>query len=191
MKTLSVTLLALAGSLALNASPSLIGSTATINYLFPDSSTVFATSIVPVTSGVEVTCPGGYAGSGVCKAFAEASTIDIGATSITLHENAGTSYNTGAFNGVQFTDLNFGPGYQLTGFTLSTDLAGLVPADVSFTGNSIEYNAEGLSFANAPYTITLNLNATSTTPEPATIGLFGLLSATLGLWKLRSHRRNS
>lgn len=188
MKTASALLFTLAASLSLNASPSLIGSTATINYLFPTSSSVYSSSIVIVGSGVEVTCPGGGGGTGVCSAFAEPSTIDIGATSIVLKEDGGSNYNSGSFNGVDFTGLNFGSGYHLSGFTLVTDLPGLVPADVSFTDNSIEFNAAGLSFPNN-YTVELDL--TASTPEPATIGLFGLLSMGLGLWNLRSRRRPS
>lgn len=189
MKTLSALFLALTASVSLNAAPSLIGSTATINYLYPNSATVYASSIVPVTSGVEVTCPGASGGTGVCTAFVEAATIDIGATSIVVHELAGTSYTPASFNGLQFTGLNFGPGYNLSGFTLTTDLAGLTPADISFTNNSIAYNAEGLSFTKSPYTIRLDL-ATST-PEPSTVALFGLLSVGFGLWKLRSRQTNA
>lgn len=188
MKTLATLFIALAASVAMNASPSLIGSNATINYLFPTSSNVYSSSTVTVTGGVEVTCPGAGGGSGVCPAFAEPTTIDIGATSIVLKENGGSNYSTGSFNGVEFSGLDFGPGYNLSGFTLVTDLPGLVPADVSFTDNSIEYNGAALAFPNN-YTVELDL--TASTPEPATVGLFGLLSTGLGLWKLRSRRRAS
>ena len=189
MKTLSAVCLVLAASLAVDAAPSLIGSSATVNYLFPNSATVFGTSVVPVTSGVEITCPGSSGGTGVCTAFVEPATIDIGATSIVVHELAGTSYTAASFNGLQFTNLNFGSGSSLTGFTLTTDLAGLTPADISFTNDSIAYNAEGLSFADSPYTIRLDL--TASTPEPSTIGLFGLFILSAGVWKLRKRQQTA
>ena len=191
MKTISALFIALTTSVVLNAAPSLIGSTATVNYLYPNSTAVFGTSSVVVGPGVEISCPGASGGTGVCPAFVEAATIDLGATSIIVHELAGTSYSSSSFNGLQFTGLNFGPGYSLTGFTLTTDLAGLVPADVSFTNNSIEYNAEGLSFNTAPYTIRLDLTTTASTPEPASVALFGLASLALGLWKVRTRTLTS
>ena len=58
-------------------------------------------------------------------------------------------------------------------------------SDVSFTGNSIEFNAVGLSFYNAPYTIKLDLDTASTAPEPATVALRGLAFIGLGSRKVR------
>jgi hypothetical protein len=130
------------------------------------------------SSGYQLTCPGQDIGSGVCLNFRQQTTISIGVASISIHEGGGSGFGIAGpgvnFNGLDFSGLNFGPGYQLSGFTLTTDLPGLTASDVSFTGSSIEYNAIGTSFYNAPYTITLDLATSSTAPEPATLGLLGL-----------------
>ena len=160
------------------AAPSLIGDNVTINWLFPDTSTLFATTTVTVGAGVEVTCPGP---NPLCAGFAVPATIDIGATSIFVTEAAGSAWNPGAFNGLDFTSLDFGPGIFLTGFSLSTDLVGLTASRISFTGHSISFNAEDLSFRTAPYTIRLDLITSEfTVPEPSTVALLALGFAALG-----------
>ena len=165
------------------AAPSLIGDNITINWLFPDTSTLFATTTVTVGAGVEVTCPGP---NPLCAGFAVPATIDIGATSIFVTEAAGSAWNPAAFNGLDFTSLDFGPGIFLTGFSLSTDLAGLTASRISFTGHSISFNAEDLSFRTAPYTIRLDLITNELeVPEPSTFALLCLALAAAGLMRRR------
>ena len=174
--TLAATALALA--LPAAATPSLIGHNVTINWLFPDTSTLFATTTVTVGSGVEVTCPGP---NPLCAGFVVPATIDIGPTSIVVAEAAGSAWNPAAFNGLDFTSLDFGPGITLTGYSLSSDLTGLTPSRISFTDHSISFNAEDLSFRTAPYTIRLDLITSEfTVPEPSTVALLALGFAALG-----------
>jgi hypothetical protein len=165
------------------AAPSLIGDNVTINWLFPDTSTLFATTTVTVGAGVEVTCPGP---NPLCAGFAVPTTIDIGATSIVITEAAGSAWNPAAFNGLDFTSLDFGPGIFLTGFNLSTDLAGLTASRISFTPDSISFNAEDLSFRTAPYTIRLGLITNIfEVPEPSIIALLALALAATVLTRRR------
>jgi PEP-CTERM motif len=171
--TLAATAFALA--LPAAAAPSLIGDNVTINWLFPDTSTLFATTTVTVGGGVEVTCPGP---DPLCSGFVLPTTIDIGATSIVVTEAAGSAWNPAAFNGLDFTSLDFGPGIILTGFSLFSDLAGLNASRISFTDHSISFNAEDLSFRTAPYTIRLDLiTNVLPVPEPSTFALLGLALA--------------
>ena len=140
----------------------------TITYLSP---TVLSITTNPTT----LDCPA--FGSGVCHAFVENAAITIGADSFTVVEDSGNSYATEPFNGIEFSDLDFGPGEKIKGFTLLTNLPGLTPADVSFTSDSIRYNGSGLSFETGPYFITLTV--TTGVPESSTwvmmfVGLAGL-----------------
>jgi PEP-CTERM motif-containing protein len=191
MQTTFLRALLLAGVLALPlraaAAPTLIGDNVTINWYFPSLATLFATTGVLVGGGVEVACPGA---NPLCAGFVEPATIDIGATSIVISEEAGSSWAGTTFNGLEFTSLDFGAGISLIGFTLTTDLAGLTNADISFTGNSISFNAAGLSFVDAPYTIRLDL-ITASAPEPGTLALLGLAvtMAALGRRRYRSRPR--
>jgi hypothetical protein len=104
-------------------------------------------------------------------------------------EDSGSSYATGPFNGIQFSNLDFGPGEKITGFSLLTNLPGLTPADISFTGDSIEYNASGLSFENSPYFVTLTV--TTAVPELSTWAMMMLGFAGLGFVAYRTSRKGA
>jgi hypothetical protein len=174
---LGVSAFILLGSVSANAAVSLVGTDVTITYLSPTVTSVFAgPTVLPITTDpTTLDCPA--FGSGICGAFVENAAITIGADSFTVVEDSGSSYATEAFNGFEFSNLNFGPGEKITGFSLLTNLAGLTAADISFTGDSIRYNASGLSFETSPYFVTLTV--TTAVPEVPTwammmLGLVGL-----------------
>jgi len=149
-----------------SAAPILTGNV-TASYLFPDASTVYSSSTFAV--GSSLSCPSVAA---ICNPFAEPATLSASGLAITLTELGGSSYSNGAFNGIQFSGLTFNDGSSITGFVLDSDLPGLTAAAVSFTANSIQYNAQGLAFPNN-YHITLNLLTSTAVPEPLTLTVFG------------------
>jgi hypothetical protein len=183
-----VSALILMGSASANAAVSLVGTDVTISYLFPTATQVFGTTILPITTD-PTTLDCLASGSGVCSAFVENAAITIGADSFTVVENSGNSYATAAFNGVEFSNLDFGPGEKITGFSLLTNLSGLTPADISFTSDSIKYNASGLSFENSPYFITLTV--TTAVPELSTWAMLLLGFAGLGFAGYRKSRKDA
>jgi hypothetical protein len=157
--------LALCGTAA-SAGPALVG-TVTDSYVFPTSSNVFASSTIAV--GTPTVCPGA---DPICSPFAKPATLSASGLTLSVSEDAGSSYTPASFNGIQFSNLVFSDGSHLTGFTLDTDLAGLTASDISFTGNSIEYNAAGLNFFTAPYHVTIGLiTSSASVPEPASWAL--------------------
>jgi len=187
VRALTLVVSSLLATAALRATPTLNGDTVTVNYLSPDFSTLLATQDVTVGSPFpEINCTA--FGSGVCSVFVEPGTISIQDLSIVVTEQAGNVYGTAAFNGFQFTGLDFGDGSTLVGFNLVTDLPGLTASDVSFTDNSIAFNASGLSFQDNPYSVELDLvTSSSSTPEPAAFLLLGSGLTVIGLLRRRRH----
>jgi hypothetical protein len=195
---LGLSVLTLVGSASANATVpqgaaeadppgSLVGTDVTITYLSPNVTSVFAgPTVLPITTNpTTLDCPA--FGSGVCAAFVENAAITIGANSFSVVENSGSSYATEPFNGVEFSNLDFGPGEKITGFSLLTNLPGLTAADVSFTSNSIMYNGSGLSFETSPYFITLTVN--TSIPEFSPWGMMLLGFAGLGFAGYRTSRK--
>lgn len=169
------TIFAAAVSVAAIAFASSAGATAlsgsmTADYLYPDSGTVYSTTTLTV--GTPISCPGA---DPICSPFAAAATISASGLSISVLEDAGSSYTGASFNGIGFSGITFDDGSVIVGFTLDTDLPGLTSANIAFTSDSISYNAQGLDFSNAGYHITLNLltRRVSDVPEPLTLSLFG------------------
>ena len=79
---LGISALVLVGSASGNAAVSLVGTDVTITYLFPTVTSVFGTTVLPITTNpTTLDCPA--FGSGICAAFAENAAITIGADSFT------------------------------------------------------------------------------------------------------------
>jgi len=77
-----------------------------------------------------------------------------------------------------FSNLDFGDGYVLTGFTLSTNISGLDASDISFTASSLSINWLGIDPSETTdgsnlgtYTINLQVSAV---PEPTSALLMSL-----------------
>jgi hypothetical protein len=89
------------------------------------------------------------------------------------------SYNNGAFNGFDFTGLVFLSGGSLSGFTLTTNIAGLTASSVTFGPSNIEVNLQSLP-VTGNFTLDLLSGSTTATPEPSSlvlmaVGVVGLL----------------
>jgi hypothetical protein len=107
-------------------------------------------------------------------------------TYVSANYSLSSAYASGAFNGFDFTGLTFADAGSLANFGLVTNIAGLIPADVSFTGNSIEINLQGLPVNG---TFTLNLSETgSSAPEPGSLIPVGAALGGLTLLLFRRRR---
>jgi hypothetical protein len=170
-------------ALAPAAQAGLIGN-AGITWLYPDTLTTYASDTIAV--GSTLNCPGS---SPICSGYGSNGTEVFGVTSASITyvvaNSTSTGYSSGAFNGFDFTGLTFADAGSLASFGLVTNIAGLIPADVSFTGNSIEINLQGLPVNG---TFTLNLSETgSSVPEPGSLISVG--AALGGLTLLLFRRR--
>lgn len=145
-----------------------------ITWLDPDTSTIFATDTIAI--GSALSCPGSGT-SPVCAGFGGIGfqTFSVGPTSISYVATDWVDkfccYATGVFNGFDFTGLTFLDGAQLSGFTLTTDMAGLNSSDVTFGRSFIEINLQNIP-VNGDFT--LNLITSNTVPEPSSSTLLGL-----------------
>jgi hypothetical protein len=151
--------LAVGCSTAANAQSSLNGSTVTVAVVAPNSTTIgpagHLRNVVVQSTSPEISCPGSNSGGDFCNAFPSPAQVSIQGLSI-VFTGGPILWDAVPYNGIGFFGLNFGDGSALTGFTLTTNLPGLSKAAVTFTSNSIQFNAEGLlSFSN--YFIKLDL----------------------------------
>ncbi len=147
----------------------LTGKFVDVQLIFPTADDVRGDRAVTVHSGAEIACDGNGAGTDVCTGFIVASSFDIGADSITLDITGGhSSWNVYDFNGYAFTGLAAGGTW--TGYTLSTNFAGLDDSRVTFTPDSLAINMQGIQ-ADAGDFFTLTLNSTPAVPEPANVAM--------------------
>ena len=169
------------------AANDLTGTTVGVTWLYPDSSTTYATQDVVVGPGAEITCAGGSAGTGLCPGFVDAAHIDIGAQDLSLTIDSGTTAWSGsAFNGYEFSNLSAGGTW--TGYTLSTSFAGLDTSRITFTPDAVWVNMEGITpDAGQAFDITL-LAGSAPIPEPTSPAL---LLAGLGALAVIARRRRA
>jgi hypothetical protein len=168
-----------------SSSVTLVGTSVTIGYYYNDLATALASSTVAVdSSAVEVTCPDSTMAlcsstNGTDAGLLDGEYIDIGSNTISGRLLASFGSSDGdTFNGLIFSGLNFGTGYAITGFTLSTNISGLDASDISFTATTLSINLLGLDPGNTTdgtgigtYTITLQVSAV---PEPASAALISV-----------------
>lgn len=174
---LSILVLLSAACLALPLSAGLLeGDTIQTTYLYPNTSTIYSGPVNSVVGpGLELTN------------FAGVVNIDFSDTNIliTLTRNAGI--NNVAFDGLRFFDVN-GAIPSFTSVTLdpSTNYAGMTQSRVTFDANTIFVNVEDLPGLKGQ-TISLDISAASSAPEPEGFALLGLGLAALALRRRYSH----
>ena len=157
--------------------------TFTETWLFPDTSTVFATDTL--TAGAAYTCPTAFTAGplAACAGFSEnGSTISSTGNSITYTEAANDAWSAGTFNGFEYSGLTFASGDSVKGVSLNTNIGGLTLADVSIVGGNVYINYQGDSTTSATGS-GVYATLSFTTPEPATLTL--LLSSLFGLGLFR------
>jgi hypothetical protein len=145
-----------------------------INWFFPNTSTTFAKDTIAV--GTSLSCPGS---SPICAGYGFGTeTFSVGGSAISSSVAYPGDYNDGVFNGFDFTGLTFLSGGPLSGFTLTTNIAGLTNSDVTFGPSNIEINLQGLP-VGGDFTLGLLSGGATATPEPPSLAL--LAAGILGL----------
>ncbi len=190
--------LGLASSLVLSAPAAAIpvdltGDTITVEYYYPDLSTLYRTANVLVGAGVEINCPSGVT-TGVCDALLGDFTLDFGADTVSFSQTGfAGSYNAGSFNGWVFSGLDYGAAIASVVLTSSSGLTGLDQSRVSFTGNSISLNLAGINPAANPNSWLLTVTTVTPVAEvplPAALPLFASALGAFGAFgHLRKRRR--
>jgi hypothetical protein len=162
---------------AASASASFIGDTVNGTYYFPDLSSVFQ------NDGNQIISP---SASFFFPTGTPNVTATVSATSILLTFDAGGgTYTPATFNGVVITDLT---NSLITGATLDPSST-LVPFGITFTGDSVSLNLQGLSVPSVSDTVLVDVSFSSAVPEPSTWAM--MILGFLGVGLLAYRRRGS
>ena len=164
------------------------GTPFTIDWLYPDASTVLSTASKTVGAGIEVNCSGSGGGDTptLCGPINGGPvTMDVSATSIAISISS-NGWAPTSFNGFRFTFPAASP--AIAGVTLVTNDPGFAASNVQFTDHTVAINLQG---RNGIYTYTLNLTfaAPPAVAVPTASGLtlvfMGLLLTVAMAWRLR------
>ena len=164
------------------------GTPFTIDWLYPDASTVLSTASKTVGAGAEVNCPGSGGGDTptLCGPIGGGPvTMDVSATSIAISTSS-NGWAPTSFNGFRFTFPAASP--AITGATLVTNDPAFAASNVQFTDHTVAINLQG---RNGIYTYTLNLTFAAppavavTTTSGLTLVFMGLLLTVAMAWRLR------
>jgi PEP-CTERM motif len=157
------------------------GSTLDYQYYFPDSTSPYSgadNGSFVVGAGVEVT-----------NIVDNVGTLDISGTNIFIDFSTDSSFTPGTFNGWILSDQTNSLadilGVSING---STNLAGFSMANLSFTGNTISVNWQGLDF-DANTVVSLDVSLGQAVPEPATWAMMLLGFGAAGVALRRGRRR--
>ena len=164
------------------------GTPFTIDWLYPDASTVLSTASKTVGAGIEVNCSGSGGGDTptLCGPINGGPvTMDVSATSIAISISS-NGWAPTSFNGFRFTFPAASP--AIAGVTLVTNDPGFAASNVQFTDHTVAINLQG---RNGIYTYALNLTFAAppavavTTTSGLTLVFMGLLLTVAMAWRLR------
>lgn len=184
-RTFAVCAFAAATAAPAFAANDLTGMSVDVNWLFPDAAHSVAQQTVVVGAGAEIQCAGNNVGTGLCVQFVDGASIDLGANTLGLSIDSGiASWTNSDFNGYAFSGLSAGGNW--TGYSLSTDFAGLDASRITFAPDEVTVDMTGIApVAGQSFTITLIAAAV---PEPSELAL---LLAGLGALATIARRRRA
>jgi PEP-CTERM motif len=156
----------------------LIGSNVHLEWLNPDTSTLYADyGSTTVGAGVE------YSGLLGCECIS----FDISDTQIKMiFSGPSDSFGTGAFNGAELLFT----GVSITGAT-NDAASNILPVGITLQGNNIFLNYQGDTLNSDHYQSIIDVTTGSGTPEPSSMGLVGLSLCGGAIAFVRSRRKTS